>query len=140
MSKRRWILTILILFGVGYLVLSKVYPSVGTSIDNYIGPSITGVTTGLVTTITESAIWQAWGYYIAAGIGGILSFLLFWQGHNTFNKIRGVAVQSAAHEAGWQTTPPVQQPMPIQTAPKIQVAPTPVVAPNPVVEPQKETT
>ena len=105
MQKKKWLLLILIVVVLGYLIISKVVPSIGAGIDAVIGPSIAGLITGIISAVNNSPIWQAWDIYITMAFGAIIALIFAWQGHNAYNRIRGAAVQSAAKEAGYQTRP-----------------------------------
>jgi len=125
MSKKKWLLLILIVVVLGYLIISKVIPSIGAGIDAALGPAITGLGTGIYSAVHNSPIWQAWNLWIAMAFGAIITLLFAWQGHNVYNKVRGAAVVSAAKEAGYQTRP-------VATPAVIPETPTPAVTPQAV--------
>lgn len=133
MSKKKWLLAIIIIAVLGYLLISKVFPAWGAGIDNTLGPAVAGLITGIKTAITNSPVWQQFDVWFGVLFGGIITALLMWQGHTAFNKLRGAAVKSAVKEAGYQAvptaTPTVIPSKPVVTA----VAPAPVV-PEPTPE------
>lgn len=128
MSKLKWLLLIIVIIFVAYLIISKVNPDWGMGIDNLVGPQVTGFFVGIKTAVESNPTWQAYDIYFSGAFFALITFLLMWQGHNAYNKIRGAAVQSAAQEAGYkfQTAPtaapvaipatqtPVAQPVPVE--------------------------
>lgn len=135
MSKKKWLLAIVVLFILGYLIISKVFPTWGAGIDNLLGPAVAGLAAGIYSAVNNSPIWQAWDIWISGAFFAIITALLMWQGHNAYNKIRGAAVVSAAKEAGYQVAPvatpavipstPAATPTPQIVVPEPEPAPTP---------------
>lgn len=135
MSKWKWILIVIVVVVIGYLLLSKVFPGVATGIDDAVGPSISGFGSWLYLSIVESWLWQSYGNYICFALGGVFIGLMFWQGHNAYNKVRGTMVRSATKEAYGLQREPIDQPIPLPSTPTAE--PTPVKA---EVEVKKEAT
>jgi hypothetical protein len=140
MSKKKWLFAILLLIGISYLIISKVFPGIGEGIDATVGPQLTGLATGIYVGVNSSPIWQQWDIWFSMAFGGVIVALIMWQGHNVYNAIRQTAARSAAKEAyGWQTAPPATTPIPIpQPTPKAE--PTPIPTPQRTVQPTPEPT
>lgn len=109
MSKKKWILLIIVLSFITYLIISKIYPGVGTSIDNLVGPTVSGFFGSIYTAIVTNPTWMTYDIYFTFASGIILTVLIMWQGHNVYNKVRQTAARSAVKEAyGYQTVPSAQ--------------------------------
>lgn len=77
MSKKTWLLLILILAVVIYFVASKLYPSVDPWMADNVGSRIWASFISVRTTITSSAVWQSYGYWITFGVGAVGAVLVY---------------------------------------------------------------
>jgi len=132
MSKKKWLLIIIAVIVLSWLLIPKFNPALGQSLDNLVGPTVTGLFTTIYTSITGSVVWQTWDVWISAIFFSALTALIMWQGHNAYNKIRQSAARSAVKEAYGYQAAPTAQPMTIPQA-KSSTA-----TPQPVAEPEKE--
>jgi len=126
MSKKKLLLIILIAIGIGYLLISKINPGWGGSIDNTLGPTVTGFITAVYTAITGNVWWQTWDVWISGAFFSVVTFLITWQGHNVYNKIRQSAARSAVKEAYGYQAAPTAQPVAIPQGQSSPVTPQPV--------------
>jgi len=116
----KWLGILALVLVVAYFIVYRFVPSIGQGIDAVVGPTVSGIASSIYLGITTNPTWITYDIYFTF-VGGIMvASLIWWQGHNTYNKIRGAAVQSAAQEAGY----------------KFQTAPTAA----PVAIPQQQTT
>jgi len=76
-----------VLIGVGYLLVSKVSPQAGWSVDNVVIGKLGEIKTG----IEQSAIWQQYDVWISAAFFSTVTALLVYRGRDMYDNIRGIA-------------------------------------------------
>lgn len=123
MSKKQWLLAILVCIGIGYLVISKINPEMGWSIDNILGGTIGTMKTG----IEATPLWQQYDIYISGAFFASIAALLVYRGRDMYDSVRGIArVRATDQKVTWQQAPPAAEPQPIPQLTQ-KVEPTPVV-------------
>ena len=133
MSKKQWLLAIIVGAFVVYLIISKVNPEMGWSIDNVLGGAIGNLKAG----VEASSIWQQYDIYFSGAFFGTVAALLVYKGRDMYDGIRGIARVRAtpASPVTWQGAPPASEPQPIYQSPQPQPIPTPAPV---IVEPEKK--
>ena len=75
MSKKKWLLVLLIVIAFGGVLASKFVVGFDQAFgDTVVGP-VTGAAAGFVTAVTTHPVWIEWGNYICFGTGVILSLI-----------------------------------------------------------------
>lgn len=130
MSRKQWLLLIIVTAVVAYLVVSKIDPAAGWSIDNV----MLGTIGNVKASIEATPVWQQYDVWFSAVFFTTVTALVMWKGRPMYNRFRGIAEVSAVGGQGYQVVP-TAQPMTIPT-PK---PPTVTVTPQPVIQkPPKE--
>ena len=137
MSKKKWLLLIIVLAAFSYLILSKIYPAIGVSIDNTLGPILGNSANGIMTAISTSPLWISWGNYISAAIGGIIIFALTWKGRTMYHKLVGPKIVGEKREEYVSRQPITPTPISATTRPTEQVS-TPPIPIVPISPPPEE--
>ena len=131
MSKKQWLLAILVCIGMGYLIVSKINPEMGWSIDNVLGGTIGSLKTG----IESTPVWQQYDVWFSGAFFATVAALIVWKGRNIADNIRGIArVRATEGTKGYQITPTATPTIIPQPAPTPAVTPTP----QPVAPPKQE--
>lgn len=112
MSKKKWLLAIIVCIFLGYLIVSKISPEAGWSVDKIIGGAIGNAKAG----IESTAIWQQYDIWFGVAFGAIISALLVYKGRDMYDGVRGIARVRATGQktVTWQTAPPAAEPVPVQ--------------------------
>jgi len=126
MSKKKWLLAIIVSAFIIYLAVSKIDPKAGWGIDKVAGGAIGGVKSS----IEASPIWQRFDIWFSAAFFTIVTSLFWWKGRTTYDRVRGIARVRATQPSSYQAAPV------IATAPQPIVKAAPAPAPTPQPEPQ----
>lgn len=143
LSKKAWLGLIILLIIIGYLIVSRLMPSWGGTIDVAAG----GVFSQIHTAVVSSWIWQQYDIYFALAFGVFATALIMWKGHGYYNKATNWVAQRRIKESPLYTPAPISptppkavsrtQPLPVIVQPT-QPEPTPVEEPAPQPPPEQK--
>ena len=143
MSKKTWFLIILVICVSTYLLASKLYPDWAGGVDNTVVATLTGTVAGVTSLVTESVIWQTWGYWLSFGIGLSIMGVIAYTWHQGYNRVTNWVVGRRLSETGFQNAPMVSTAtiIPEKTSEVIKEAPKPVptAKPEPAPKPTEKT-
>ena len=129
-TKKQWLLIIIVGAVITYLLVSKVSPEAGWSVDNVVG----GALGGIKASIEATPFWQQYDVWITMGVTALVLIPLMWKVQRKTDDLRGIAHVQATQ--GGSVTTMMQQPTqptlssPITATQRLQPTPQPVEPPK----------